>query len=359
MVIKIEPLFATDSTQMRAILRHQNERVPYESFCAEDAIARSGLTFWQHWLPCRWHFAPSAYVAKEDGVVIGLISLVNIGKARACWRVTHLVVHPHHRGRGIAQELLRYVFALFGSQGVSHFVAELSNDNNAALSLLGSCGFRCAARLVYYRLSSESKGESETPDLFRLATPADAQGLHQLHQDALPPDLRLIYDYVADDFLVHEIPVEPSERLFRRLLKNKVWYWVSEDKERKVLTAAVKVTAHREGDYHLEFAVHPGWSHLAADTVAFALNMVNRNGMKGLVLAKAYDYQPSVGEALSEADGEKEGEFFLMAREHWLRAKQPRALKIDRAVALPQIANPAINMPRLLKFRPPQDFPQD
>jgi len=347
-VIKIEPLFATDSTQMRALLRHQNERVPYESFCAEEEIARAGLTFWQHWLPCRWHFSSSVYVAKEDGVVLALISLANTGTSKACWRITHLVVHPHHRGRGIAQELLRYVFALFGSQGVSHFVAEISNDNSAALSLLGSCGFRRAARLTYYQLLSDSELPPDNDEslTFRLATPLDAPRLHQLHQDTLPPDLRLVFNCQCADYRVREIPVESSDKIFRRLLKNKIWYWVTEDKERKVLTAAIKVTAHREGDYHLEFAVHPGWSHQANDTVAFALNLANRSSMKGMLLAKAYDYQPSVGKVLAAAKMRKEGEFFLMAREHWLRAKKPRSVKIERSVAIPTIVNPAINMPR-------------
>jgi hypothetical protein len=68
--------------------------------------------------------------------------------------------------------------------------------------------------------------------------------------------------------------------------------------------------------------------------------------MKGMLLAKAYDYQPSVGKALAAAKMGKEGEFFLMAREHWLRAKKPRSLKIERSVAIPTIVNPAINMPR-------------
>jgi ribosomal protein S18 acetylase RimI-like enzyme len=355
MVIKIEPLFATDETQMRAILRHQNERMPYESFCAEEGVCRGGYTFWQHWLPCRWHIAPSVYVAKEDGVVLGLISVVSSGRARACWRITHLVVHPHHRGRGIAQELLRYVFALFGSQGVSHFVAEISNDNNSASSLLAGCGFRRSARLTYYQVPSDSKPKLEKVDLssFRLARPEDKNALHQLHQDALPADLRLIYEFLPEDFLVKELPVDSSEKLFRKLVRNKVWYWVSEERERKVLTAAIKVTAHREGDYHMEFAVHPGWSHMAKDTVAYALNMANRLGMKGIILAKAYDYQPVVGEALEEAAMEREGEFFLMAREHWLRAKTPRTLKLDRSVALPTIANPAINMPRLFEIQKP------
>jgi ribosomal protein S18 acetylase RimI-like enzyme len=351
MVIKIEPLFATDSTQMRALLRQQNEPVPYESFCAEEAIARSGLTFWQHYLPCKWHIAPSVYVAKEEGIILGLISVSSISKARACWRIDHLVVQPQHRGRGIAQELLRYVFALFGSQGVSHFVAEVSAANAPALSLLGTCGFRRSSRLTYFQVPPDKKLSLEKVDLasFRLALPTDRLGLYQLHSDALPPDLRLIYDFQADDFCVPELPVESSDRLFRRLLRNKIWYWVCPDNERKVLCAAIKVTAHREGDYHLEFAVHPGWAHLASETVAFALNMVTKIGMKGIVITKAYDYQPAVSDALKDAGMEGAGEFSLMAREHWLRAKKPRALKLERSVGIPSIAKPVINLPRVFE----------
>ena len=339
---------------MRALMRHQNEPLPYESFCAEEALFRGGLTFWQHWLPCRWHIAPSIYLAKEDGVILALISISSIGKARASWRIEHLVVHPHHRGRGIAQELLRYVFALFGSQGVSNFVIEVSNQNTAALSLLGSCGFRRSARCVHYQFASEvgSKEAPLEPVSFRLALPEDKQALYQLHQDALPPDLRLIYEYLPEDFAVDELPVESGDKFFKRLVRRKRWYWVLEDKERRVLTAAIRVTAHREGDYHLEFTVHPGWKQVAPQAVSFVLYSIARFGMRGMVIAKAYDYQAPVGEALQEAGIERLGEFFLMTREHWLRAKKPRSLKLER-VGLPTIVNPAINMPRNLKTLPP------
>jgi GNAT superfamily N-acetyltransferase len=353
-VIKIEPLFATDSIQSRALLRHQNEPIPYESFCAEEAVFKGGLMFWQHWLPCRWHIAPSIYVAKEDGVIIALISVASTGKARACWRIDHLVVHPHHRGRGIAQELLRYIFALFGSQGVSHFVIEVSCQNSAAFSLLGTCGFRRSARLTHFRIPKEAASDISVADAspFRLALPEDKQSLYQLNQDALPPDLRLIYDLMPEDFKVGDLPVEASDKIFKRLIKRKLWYWVSEDKERRVLTAAIKVTAHQEGDYHLEFIVHPGWKHLAKEAVSFALSTMGRLGMVGVITAKAYDYQPAIGEALAEAHMEKDGEFFLMTREHWLRAKKPRSLKIEHGVGLPSIGKPAINLPRNLKVVP-------
>ncbi|HEY9713382.1 MAG TPA: GNAT family N-acetyltransferase, partial [Chroococcales cyanobacterium] len=79
--------------------------MPYESFCEEDTLALKGLSFWQHWVPYRLHMAPSVYIAKEDGVVLALISIRPLGRSKACWRVEHIVVHPAHRGRGIAQEL--------------------------------------------------------------------------------------------------------------------------------------------------------------------------------------------------------------------------------------------------------------
>ncbi|HEY9785582.1 MAG TPA: GNAT family N-acetyltransferase, partial [Candidatus Obscuribacterales bacterium] len=225
--IKIEPLFATDTAQARALLRCHNEPMPYESFCAEDALSLRGLTFFQHWLPSSMHFAPSIYVAKESGLDIGLISVSHVGKSRACWRVEHLVVHPNHRGRGIAQELLRFAFATFGSQGASHFIAEVSDQNSAALTLLGNSGFRRCYRITHYQVPAAMEAIPEPPNMsaFRLALPGDKEALHELYQDCLPPDLRLTFEYVPDDFLVSEVPaVDSFEKLARRLIKRRVWF---------------------------------------------------------------------------------------------------------------------------------------
>lgn len=350
-MIKIEPLFATESTQVRALLRYQGEPVPYESFCAEDRYIITGLTFWQHWLPCHWHISPSVYVAKEDGLVIGMISLHPIGKSKNCWQVDHLVVHPNHRGRGIAQELLRFAFALFGSQGISHFVAEASDQNQGALAVLASCGFRRSARITHYQVPADlklaPKSDPKLEDNFRLAIPEDQASLYQLHQEVLPADLRLTFQYLDEDFYVFPLKVESLDKLARRLIRRKSWFWVACDSERKVITSACRVTAHREGDYHLEFAVHPGWAHTARDLVNFVLTIMRRAGMKGMVIAKAYDYQNSVIEALEEAGLERAGHFSLLTRDHWLRAKSPpKKLSLERTVSLNPLGKPAINIPR-------------
>jgi ribosomal protein S18 acetylase RimI-like enzyme len=355
-VIKIEPLFATDSTQVRALLRCQDEPMPYESFCAEERLLFTGLNFWQHWLPCQWHVAPSVYLAKEDGIVLGLISLRPTGKSKNCWQVDHLVVHPNQRGRGIAQELLRFAFALFSSQGVGHFVAEVSDRNPAALSLLGNCGFARCARITHYQVPADLKFSEDAAgienlygsDTFRLAVPEDQAGLLALYQDILPPVLRKTYNYTAEDFRVFPLQVESLDKLARRLIRRGSWFWVQADSERKTITAACRVTAHHEGDYHLDFAVHPGWTHTANDLVQFVLSIMRRAGMKGMVIAKAYDYQSPVVDALEAAGLERVGNFSLMARDHWLKAKTSKRVSLRRTVTeLGAIGKPAINIPRI------------
>lgn len=345
-MIKIGPLFAMDTAQTRALLRHQNEPMPFESFCAEDALALRGFTFFQHWLPCNMHFAPMAYIAKEDGIVLALISISSVGKSRACWRIEHLVVHPNHRGRGIAQELLRYAFATFASQGAAHFVAEVSDQNSAALSLLGSTGFRRCYRVTHYQVPVDfdlpASVDSDDSSAFRLAIPQDRQGLYQLFQECLPPDLRLTYEYVPDDFLVSEVPTESFDKLSRKLIKRKIWYWVSQDPDRKNLTAAVRVLAHREGDFHLEFAVHPGWAHTTEDSILFTLGIMRRLNMRGVISIKGFDFQPHVVKAIEKLGLERTGTFSLMARDHWVRAKQKRVVRKEAPISLP---SPGINLP--------------
>lgn len=348
-LIKIEPLFATDYAQARALLRFEPEPVALEHQCSARSLFLRGLAFWQHWLPCQLHIAPSVYVAKEDGVLLGIIILRSTGKSKLCWQVDHLVVHPHHRGRGIAQELLRYVFALFGSQGASHFVAEVSDLNSAALQLYGSCGFRRCAKSTHYQLelmpadAGPGPGSDGVP--FRMARPGDRQALYVLHQEALPPDMRLAMNYCPDDFSISEFRLEGTEALRWRVMRKRGWYWVVEDPERRVLIGAVRIYAHYQGDYHMELAIHPGWSHIAEELVRSSLNELKRMGGKSFVSVRVFDFQQSVVEALTANDLERAGEFCFLTREHWRRAKQPEKQKVERQLGLQSLPNPAINLP--------------
>jgi hypothetical protein len=85
---------------------------------------------------------------------------------------------------------------------------------------------------------------------------------------------------------------------------------------------------------------------MAEEIVVFTLGMMKRAGMRGVINAKGYDYQAAVVDALEKTGLERTGSFSLLAREHWMRAKQPRTLKLDKSVNLAQIPSPAVNLPR-------------
>jgi ribosomal protein S18 acetylase RimI-like enzyme len=345
-MIKIGPLIATDYAQTRSLLEEQEEPVLDVAPLTEASLMLRSFAFWQHWVPCQFHVTPSVYVAREEGEVLGFISLHTINKSKSCWRIDNLVVHPEHRGRGIAHELLRYVFALFGGQGVSHFAAEIAGTNDGALSLFAGGGFCRSAQVTYYKLNSEAVTEAEQQDTdvnYRMATQLHKQMLYQLHQDVLPPDLRLVLAQSSEDFAVKDsLAFTSVERNKNRLMRTRVWYWIGEDPDRKVLTSAVKVTAQPGIGYKLEFAVHPGWKHLTQDLVNFAVQQLQTNMPQMPVWARVYDFHPDVHEAVKAKGFERMGDYFLLTREHWQRAKRPKRAE---AAALKKIGAPAMNLP--------------
>lgn len=342
-MIKLGPLNASEYKQAARLLSLQEEVLNPEELVVNDAtVLLQSFSFWQHWVPFNLHVTPSVYVAREDKQVLGVIVLHHLGKSRGCWQIDKLVVHPEHRGRGIAQELLRYVFAQFGSQGASFFMAEVPVLNEAALTLFANCGFCRSARVTFYKLNSACvQGEQPTPEGFRLALPHFQQALFQLHSEVLPPALRQSLLLSPEDFKVKPpVPFTSVEKNRHKLMRDRLWYWVSYESERKVVTSAARVTARPSSGYLLEYFVNPGWKHLTEDLVRYSVDRLLADAPSLPISAKIYDYQSGLHEALTSNGFERCGESFLLCREHWVRSKHTKSLRAT--TGLPQLTQPII-----------------
>ena len=64
--------------------------------------------------------------------------------------------------------------------------------------------------------------------------------------------------------------------------------------------------------------------------------------MRGVISIKGFDYQPHVVKAIEKLGLERTGTFSLMARDHWVRAKQKRMVRKEAPISLP---SPGINLP--------------
>lgn len=64
--------------------------------------------------------------------------------------------------------------------------------------------------------------------------------------------------------------------------------------------------------------------------------------MRGVISIKGFDFQAHVVKAIEKLGLERTGTFSLMARDHWVRAKQKRAVRKEAPISLP---SPGINLP--------------
>ena len=69
---------------------------------------------------------------------------------------------------------------------------------------------------------------------------------------------------------------------------------------------------------------------------------MRRLNMRGVISIKVFDYQPHVVKAVEKLGLERTGTFSLMARDHWVRAKQKRSVRKETQITL---QSPGINLP--------------
>jgi hypothetical protein len=250
-------------------------------------------------------------------------------------------VHPDHRGRGIAQELLRYVFAFFGGQGVSHFIVEVSEQNTAALQLFSSFGFKRCAKVTHFNLVYDSPSTSNNNQQLTRATSKDSYGLYQLFQDTLPPDIRVIFSYTPEDFTVSR--QSELEKLKNKIAEQQIWYWMWENQQRQTITSAVRVVLNKPSNIYLDFAIHPGWKDQAQDFIQCCLNQLQADYPEGTIATKVFDFETAIIEALQANNMKPAGQCCFLAREHWVRAKQSKVQRNTTPIS--SIANPAVNFP--------------
>lgn len=132
------------------------------------------------------------YVAETGGRLLGCIAVSRrqvraAGDTRTLWYVGDLKVHPDHRGRGIAAEVVREAFDFIVSEGVDLLLCVVSAGNRRVVSFLeGRYQIppfqRVASLKVLQVLASRTRATG--PYRVREARPEDAPALAALHRES-------------------------------------------------------------------------------------------------------------------------------------------------------------------------------
>lgn len=97
------------------------------------------------------------YVWIEDGRLVGNVSIYPARLPKSAgkgWSVANVGVHPDFSRRGIARKLMQAAMAAIRDRGGDFAILQVDHDNDAALHLYQSLGFREERAFTTYRRSS-------------------------------------------------------------------------------------------------------------------------------------------------------------------------------------------------------------
>jgi ribosomal protein S18 acetylase RimI-like enzyme len=92
---------------------------------------------------------PNTLVVERDGRPIGTVRLISEGDRAG---VYGFVIHPDHQGRGIGRDVLHRLCRTARADGATAVHLEVATDNDRALNLYTSLGFRSVITEDYYAL---------------------------------------------------------------------------------------------------------------------------------------------------------------------------------------------------------------
>jgi ribosomal protein S18 acetylase RimI-like enzyme len=96
---------------------------------------------------------PNTHVVERDGQPIGTVRLIREGNTAA--GVYGFVIHPDYQGRGIGRDVLHRLCRTARDDGATTVQLEVATDNDRALNLYTSLGFRAVITEDYYAMPDQ------------------------------------------------------------------------------------------------------------------------------------------------------------------------------------------------------------
>jgi ribosomal protein S18 acetylase RimI-like enzyme len=263
-------------------------------------------------LPARHQFVPAIYVATAHNKVLGLIWLTSDEAQNRRWKIDQLIIDPDESTYDIGTQLIQYVISRYGADGVQTFLAFADQQDNIALGLLKSVGFRFCTRLHTFCLEpGENRIKAPSIKGLRESVAGDRYRLAALYNDALPPETRTSLSRTPLDYKRCW-----GKHLSKRLRGVWVRQWVVEDLGRDVILAEILLSHVHHNQYRLNLVINQGRADLLEPCLAFAIAQVQSSSLQARVTLPVFDFnKPFLAslapfECISTAD--------VLVKDYWM-----------------------------------------
>jgi ribosomal protein S18 acetylase RimI-like enzyme len=239
----------------------------------------------------------SGFVWVERGRIVGNVTVHRRRADKQGWFISNLAVHPDHRRRGIARELVTAGLELARRKGASRISLEVRANNVTARKLYEDLGFRevdSASRMRMYPLTTASPVASAGYSI-EAVTPDRWPGLLQLTRETLSSEAREIMPG-EEEIYRQSWPRRLASDL-GDLLNGRTTYRLAAEKHGQVAGLVTLRTGGLLRSHVLELMVHPAHRGQVEETLlTSALSALQTDRSRELVarIHPSYDHARQV-----------------------------------------------------------------
>jgi RimJ/RimL family protein N-acetyltransferase len=195
------------------------------------------------------------FVWVERGRVVGSVSTQPAGSRSTTWVVANVAVHPEHRRRGIAFQLMLATLDFIRRQGAAEAILQVDDDNVAALELYRRLGFTHVATHVTWTRTGRAPVPAHEPSPFDIRPRSGREWLDELNLAELVRPEGLAWNRP-----LHPVDFRPTvlRRLDQFVNGQAEERWLAVTTQGRVAGALGLLTGLSEGD-RLTLLAHPAF----------------------------------------------------------------------------------------------------
>ncbi len=275
--------------------------------------------------PYQHLFNVHVYEDETEKRIVGLIQISARSKDQTRWHIENIAVLPDQRGKGIAKQILNYIFDTYTKKGVNRFTLEVDINNAQAIRLYELIGFRIYTTIHYFKISPKKltdfrKGTVTLPEGFRMSKASDTQMLMDLYTASTPSSIRIVDQKNLSDF--HETPIEQVSKYIKEYTKrcNQMHFVI--EKDNHIIASLEIIAQHKKLPHVIRLLVHPGYEDLNEDLILYAFNVLADYPERSVLIA-ASEHQKAKLEVIKKMKLKPVSSDYLMVKDNLQIVKLP------------------------------------